>query len=120
MRSVIISVVLLLAVCIGITVAYTYTRNTVDELIEITSVISFEEATDEDIENIKNVWDEKQNILVCLYDYRDIENVEASLLRLQASFSGGDRSEFLMNKAEFIHCVNRLKESSSLSLKNII
>ncbi len=120
MKSVIISAVLLLTVCIGITVSSVYTIKVTDDLVNLTKNISPENFRQEDIENIKYAWEKSHEIFVCLYDYREIENIEISLIRLENSLLGKDATQILMNKEEFIHSVERLGEICSVTFMNII
>ena len=79
MKSVIISVILLLTVSTGVTVNAIYTCNSVDILTQKAEKMNFDDITKEDTESfnsLKSEWEKKKNILAYLHDYRKIENIQ--------------------------------------------
>ena len=123
MKSVIISVILLLTVSTGVTVNAIYTCNSVDILIQKAEKMNFEDITKEDTESfnsLKSEWEKKKNILAYLHDYRKIENIELSMVRMESAISSNSTAEFNIYKSEFLYSLSRLEEISFFSFKNIL
>lgn len=124
MRTFIISVILLFAVIAAVAANAVYTAETVDELIDKTSLLNKENIKTDYGRNIfksvKELWNKKSKTLTCLYDYREIENVEISLLRMENCLLTESYEDFFISKGEFLYSVEKLKKISKASFENIM
>ncbi len=124
MKTFIISVILLLAVIAGVTVNAAYTAKVTDVFIQEAASLNKENIMTEDgrkiFNSIKELWDKEYRILSCLYDYREIEKVQTSLLRMENCLIIENFEEFLISKGDFLYSVERLKKISKLSFENIM
>ena len=124
MKSVIISVCLLLAVSIGVTLNAVHTCSTVSDLrtkaehLNIYESVSKEER--EIFESLRLEWNKKRDILTYLYDYREIENIELAVVRMESAIYSNELDEFPIYKSEFLYSLSRLEEISIFSFKNIL
>lgn len=124
MKSVIISALLLITVTVGVTVNSVYTREAVDILTlyaeKLNADANTSDAQKNTFETLNNEWERKKNVLVYLYDYREIENIETSIVRIKSAIYSGDMAEFAIYKGELLYSLSRLKELSTFSFKNIL
>ena len=124
MKSVIISVILLLVVLTGVTLNAFHTCKTVESLTSKVEMLDIHgEITEEDrqlINSLRSEWNRKKDIFTYLYDYREIENIELSLVRMENTISSDSLDEFHVYKGEFLYSLSRLEEISILSFKNIL
>ena len=124
MKSVIISVCLILTVSAGVTVNAFHTCSTVAdlraeaELLNISESVSKEEQ--ELFRALRSKWNEKRDILTYLYDYREIENIELAVVRMESAIYSNNPCEFPVYKGEFLYSLSRLEEISIFSFKNIL
>ncbi len=124
MKSVIISICLLLAVSTGVTLNAFHTCSTVSDLrfkaeqLNISESISKEEK--EIFKSLRSKWNEKRNILTYLYDYREIESIELAVVRMESAINSNSPCEFSVYKGEFMYSLSRLEEISIFSFKNIL
>ncbi len=124
MKSVIISALLLITVTVGVTVNSVYTCKAVDILTlyaeKLNTDANTSDAQKNTFETLNNEWERKKNVLVYLYDYREIENIETSIVRIKSAIYSGDMAEFDIYKGELLYSLSRLKELSTFSFKNIL
>lgn len=124
MKSVIISALLLITVTVGVTVNSVYTCKAVDILTlyaeKLNTDANTSDAQKNAFETLNNEWERKKNVLVYLYDYREIENIETSIVRIKSAIYSGDMAEFAIYKGELLYSLSRLKELSTFSFKNIL
>lgn len=119
MKSVIISAILLFWVIIGVTANVIYTQNVAESLIA--KAESVENGNEEKMfASIENEWEREKNILFCLYDHREIEDIEISVIGMKNALYSDNLSEFHIYKGEFLHSITRLKEISAFSIKNTL
>lgn len=124
MKSVIISAILLIAVTAGVTLNSLYTQKTVDTLTEYAEKLStdteIQETQKSIFEHMNTEWEEKKNVLIYLYDYSEIENIETAFVRIKSAINSENMAEIAIYKGELLYFLSRLKELSTLSFKNIL
>ncbi len=124
MKSVIISVILLLTVTVGVTVNAVHTCKTVEDLQSKAEELNVSgEATEKEKEmfsSLRSEWERKKNILTYLYDYREIENIELAVTRMENAIFSKNTDDFCIYKGEFLYSLSRLEEISAFSFKNIL
>ncbi len=124
MKSVIISIFLLLAVSVGVTANAFHTCSTVDSLRAKAEELNISQMADEEktelFKSLRYEWNKKRSILTYLYDYREIETIELSIVRMESAIYSNDIDEFAVYKSEFLYSLSRLEEISSFSFKNIL
>ncbi len=124
MKSVIISVVLLLATTAGVIVNIFYIDTTVSEIIEKAESMpidseSFASQKDK-AEEIYGLWGKQKNAVTYLVDYREVEEVDVACQKLYNSVRGEDFSAYLIARDEFIHALTRLRDISLITAENIL
>ncbi len=124
MRSVIISALLLIIVTAGVTLNSVYTHKTIDTLTLCAEKLSASAGTSDTqknaFEHLNNEWKRKKNVFVYLYDYREIENIETSIVRMKSAIYSESMAEFAIYQGELLYSLLRLKELSFFSFNNIL
>lgn len=123
MKSVIISILLLLFVTLIITLAGVYTNNITEKIRNISEEISVSSPHDDNeerINQIKDIWENSSGILMCLYDFREIDAIECSIIELECVIKSGKYEDVSICKGSLLHCIENLKEISRISLKRIL
>lgn len=123
MRSVIISILLLLLVTLIITIAGVYTNSITEKIVNISEEISVTSAREENeakIKEIKDIWNKADSILMCLYDFREIDAIECSIIELEGVIKSEKYEDITVCKGRLLHSVENLDEISRISLERIL
>ncbi len=124
MRSVVISVILLLATTAGVMWNLSYMDKSMSTLIEETEKLPTEEegfaTCQKQVEKLLKHWEKKRAAVTYLMDYREVDEADMACKRLYNSVRGEDFSAYLVNRDEFIHALNRLRDISMITAENIL
>lgn len=123
-KSVIISVILLLLVCTGVGVNLIYMKNTAGELIDDTAKLPDNEveflSSLSRVESIGEKWHNHRGVIVYFMDLREIDEADRAFTQLYNNVKSEDFESYLVSRDEFIHALTRLLEINEISLENIL
>lgn len=126
-KEIIITIIIIVVVIIGNNITQNNTTKTVDEinqmLYSIRDKIIEQEVNREDVklsmENIQNIWGEKQEKMAYYIEHDELEKVETEIKKLKADIDVENYSFAVENLDNCVFILEHIKDKSALKIVNI-
>lgn len=122
MRTVIITVVSFLILCLLMTLNRNYIRTTADELTRLTDELDFSDKENclKTLDELDALWEKSSTVFSLTVSFREIDYLGETLLSLRASFESANEHEFERYRLLLVDAIEGVARLEDFSIINIL